>query len=175
MVEDETGFSLVSALKRTWAPCGQTPTVRTSLHHHERLNLMGGLRVSPGGRVIKLMIQARRQSVRGEQVIAWLRGLLGRVHGPIVLLWDHHPIHLRKLVQAFITQHSRLHVYEFPTGAPELNPAEWIWQQINDLLASTAPHNEAELQANLRAAIARIRRSPWRLWAGFSGAKLPLA
>lgn len=33
-----------------------------------------------------------------------------------ILLWDHHPIHLRKIVQAFIAAPPRLHVYEFPTG-----------------------------------------------------------
>lgn len=172
MVEDETGFSLVSALKRTWAPCGQTPTVRTSLHHHERLNLMGGLRVSPGRRVVKLMVQLHRHSLRGEQILAWLRRLLKQVRGAIILLWDHHPIHLRKIVKAFVAAHPRLHVYEFPTGAPELNPAEWIWQQLNDWLAGTAPHNPAELQANIDSGVARIRRSPQRLWAGFAGAEL---
>ena len=172
MCEDESGFSLVSALKRTWAPCGRTPTVRTSLHHHERFNLMGGLRVSPGRRVVKLMVQVHRRSLRGEQVVTWLQELLRRVRGPILLLWDHHPIHLRKIVQAFMAAHPRLRVYEFPTGAPELNPAEWIWQQLNDGLAGTAPHDQAELLANLHTGIARIRRSPQRLWAGFAGAAL---
>lgn len=174
MFEDETGFSLVSALKRTWAPRGQTPTVLTSLDHHERLNLLGGLRVSPGKRRMKLMVRAHRRTLRGEEVIAWLTGLLRRVRGPIVLVWDQHPIHQRKKVQAFIAAQPRVHVYEFPTGAPELNPVEWIWQQVTDVTASTAPHNRFELRTNVMAAVARVRRSPRRLWAGFAGAKLKL-
>jgi len=174
VVEDETGFSLVSALRCTWAPCGQTPTVRTSLDHHERLNLLGGLRVSPGQRQVKLMVHSHRRTLRGEEVIAWLIALLRRVRGPIVLVWDQPPIHQRKKVQAFIADHPRLHVYEFPTGAPELNSVEWIWQQLTDVTASTAPHNRVELRANVMAAVARIRRSPSRLWAGFAGAELNL-
>lgn len=172
--EDEAGFSLVSALKRTWAPRGQTPTVRTSLDHHERLNLLGGLRVSPGKRRVRLMAQSHRRTLRGEEVIAWLTALLRRVNGPIILVWDQHPIHQRQQVKAFMAQHPRLHVYEFPTGAPELNPVEWVWQQVNDVTASTAPHNRIELRANVMAGVARVRRSPRRLWAGFAGAGLRL-
>ena len=174
MCEDESGFSLVSPLKRTWAPRGQTPTVRTSLDHHERLNLLGGLRVSPAQRRVKLMVQSHRRTLRGEEVIAWLTALLRRVRGAIVLIWDQHPIHRRKKVQNFVAAHPRLHVYEFPTGAPELNPVEWIWQQVNDVTANTAPHNHSELRANVMAGVARVRRSHRRLWAGFTGAGLKL-
>ena len=174
MCEDESGFSLVSPLKRTWAPRGQTPTVRTSLDHHERLNLLGGLRVSPGKRRVKLMVQSHRRTLRGDEVIAWLTALLRCVRGDIVLIWDQHPIHRRKKVQNFVAAHPRLHVCEFPTGAPELNPVEWIWQQVNDVTANTAPHNRTELRANVMNGVARVRRSPRRLWAGFAGAGLKL-
>ena len=174
MVVDESGFSLVSPLKCSWAPCGQTPTVRTSLDHHARLSLVGALRVSPGQRRIKLMVHAHRRTVRGEEVLVFLRALLRRVRGQIVLLWDQHPIHRRKKVKAFLAQHPRLHVYEFPTSAPELNPVEWVWQQIDDFTANTAPHDRTELHANVMAGVARVRRSPRRLWAGFAGADLKL-
>lgn len=173
-MEDESGFSLVSPLKRTWAPRGQTPYVRTSLDHHERLNLLGALRVTPAGRKLKLSIRSHRRTVRGEEIIAFLIALLRRIRGPIVLVWDQHPIHRRKKVQDFLAHHPRLHVYEFPTGAPELNPMEWVWQQVDDFTASTAPHNRFELRANVMTGVARVCNSPKRLRAGFSGAKLKL-
>jgi hypothetical protein len=44
-LKDESGFSLVSPLKRTWSPRGQTPVTRTSLNHHQRLNLFGAVLV----------------------------------------------------------------------------------------------------------------------------------
>jgi transposase len=172
--EDESGFSLVSPLKRTWAPRGQTPCVRTSLDHHERLNLLGALCVTPGARKLKLSVYSYRRTLRGEEVIAFLTALLRRIRGPIVLVWDQHPIHQRQKVQDFLAQHTRLHVYEFPTGAPELNPMEWVWQQADDFTASTAPRNRFELRANVMAGVARVRNSSQRLRAGFSGAKLKL-
>ena len=169
---DESGFSLVSPLKSSWAPRGQTPTVLTSLDHHARLNLLGALRVSPAGRRIKLMVRAHDRTVRGEEVIAFLTALLHQVRGAIVLVWDQHPIHRRKKVQTFLAQHPRLLVYEFPTSAPELNPVEWVWQQVDAFTASTAPHDRTELRANVMAGVKRVRRSPRRLGAGFAGARL---
>ncbi len=99
--------------------------IRTSLDHNERVNLIGALCVTPRRRKIRLHLQSHRRSIRGEQVIEYLRHLLRVRRGPIVLVWDKHPIHLRREVTAFLTQHSRLCVYEFPTSAPELNPTEF--------------------------------------------------
>ncbi len=169
---DESGFSLLSPLKRTWARRGHTPTVRTSLSQHERLNLLGALCVTAGGRGIALITRAHRRSLRGEEVIAFLKVLLARFAGPLILVWDQHPIHQRQQVQAFITQHPTLQVVVLPTSAPELNPVEWVWQQMDDMLANTAPRDRHDLRLKVMAAIARVKRSPRRMWAGFAGAKL---
>lgn len=169
---DESGFSLLSPLKYSWSPRGETPTIRTSLSHHQRLNLIGALCVSPGARKIKMSVQSRQCSLRGEEVIAFLKAMLRKNSGPLVLVWDRHPIHQRRKVKDFLAQHPRLHVYEFPTSAPELNPVEWIWQQVDDFTAGTAPHDRHELRVNVMAGIARVRRSAWRMWAGFTGAQL---
>jgi len=106
-------------------------------------------------------------------VIAFLEHLLRRIAGPIVLVWDKHPIHLRRKVQDFLTRHPRLHVYEFPTSAPELNPTEGVWTQVTEYTASTAPHNGLELQANVLAGVARTRASSTRLWACIFASDLP--
>lgn len=172
MLEDESGFSLVSPLKRSWAPRGRTPTIRTSLAHHQRLNLLGALLVSPGGHKIKLSIRSYRHSLRGEQVIAFLKQLLRIVPGEIVLVWDNHPIHKRALVQEFIAQHRRLHVYHFPTCAPELNPVEFVWTQVSQYTANFAPHNMLELCTRIWNGVARTRHSSKRLAACLAASDL---
>jgi transposase len=170
---DESGFSQVSPLKYTWAPRGQTPTIRTSLEHNARLNLIGTLCVTPARRKIKLHLQSHRKSIRGEQVIRFLTHLLKHIKGPLVLLWDKHPIHRRRAVKEFLARQPRVYVYEFPTSAPELNPTEFVWTQLTEYTASTAPHNGSELRANLFAGIARTRYSPRRLWACLYASELP--
>lgn len=163
-LQDESGFSLVSPLKRTWSPCGQTPVVRTSLNHHQRLNLLGAVLVLyQRKRPLKLVIRSYTRTLTGIQVIAFLKQLLRTVPSEIVLVWDNHPIHQRKAVEDFMAQEPRLHVYWFPTCAPELNPAEFIWTQLKEHTASTAPHDLPELRQNITIGMAKIRRSQSRL------------
>jgi transposase len=170
---DESGFSMVSPLKRTWSPRGQTPSIRTSIEHKERINLIGALCVSPKQRKIKLHLQSYRPALRGEQVILFLKRLLRCIKGPIVMVWDRHPIHRRGKVQNFLACHPRLYVYEFPIAAPELNPTEFVWTQISEYIANTAPRNYTELRANVLAGSTRIRRSQQRLWNCIFASDLP--
>ena len=164
---------MVSPLKRTWAPRGQTPTIRTALEHHERLNLIGALAVTPAQRKLSLHLQSHRHSISGEEVVRFLEHLAQQVSGPIVLVWDKHPIHRRRLVKDWLACHPRIHVYEFPTSAPELNPTEFVWTQISEYTASTAPRNGSELRALVYAGIARTRQSQRRLWACIDASDLP--
>jgi transposase len=164
---------LVSPLKRTWAPRGQTPVLRTSIEHHQRLNLIGAVLVTPGARQLKLCLQSHWQSLNGDHVITFLKHLLRRVRGPIIMIWDKHPMHRRGKVKAFLAAHPRIHMYPFPTCAPELNPAEFVWTQVSEYTANTAPHNQAELGRNVRAGIARTRQSQPRLWACVYASELP--
>lgn len=164
MLEDESGFSLVSPLKRTWSPRGQTPVVRTSLNHHQRLNLFGAVLVPHNAKKqLRLTIRSYTCSLTGVQVIEFLKHLLRTISGEIVLVWDNHPIHQRKLVENFIVNEPRLHVYWFPTCAPELNPAEFIWTQLKEHTASTAPCNMIELRHNIISGVSKIRTSQSRL------------
>jgi len=105
-------------------------------------------------------------------VIAFLQQILDRVSGSIVLVWDRHPIHKRKMVQDFLAKHKRLHMFYFPVAAPELNPAEFVWTQATEYTAGTAPHNSKELQTNVFNAIAPTRGSQKRLQACILGTHL---
>lgn len=163
---------MVSPLKRTWSRRGQTPVIRTSIDHHDRLNILGVLLVSPKGKKIRLSIKSYWQSLTGEEVVAFLKQILRLVRGHIVLVWDRHPIHRRSLVKEFIQTQKRLNVFEFPVAAPELNPAEYIWTQTKESIAGTAPHDKYELQANVFAGISRTRISHKRLFACLHNSKI---
>ena len=89
------------------------------------------------------------------------------------MVWDKHPIHGRRKVEDFLAHHPCVHVYELPTSAPELNPTEFVWTQIDDYTARTAPHTGSELRRNVRAGVARTHRSPGRLLACIVGSDLP--
>jgi transposase len=130
------------------------------------------LLVSPKGKRIRLSIRSYWHSLTGKEVLGFLQQILTLVSGPIVLVWDRHPIHKRKAVQEFLATHKRLHMFYFPVAAPELNPAEFIWSQISQYVAGTAPHNGKELQKNVFSAVAPIRGSQKRLQACLLGSHL---
>ena len=164
---------MVCPIKRTWAPRGQTPKIRTSIEHNQHVNTIGALLITPGGRRIRLRAKSYRCNLTGEQVIDFLQHLLWHVDGPIVLVWDKAPIHQRKKVQAFLAQYPRIHVYNFPTSAPELNPVEFVWTQLEEYLASRAPQEIKQLVILVRAALRRTRRSQSRLWSCVYASDLP--
>lgn len=102
----------------------------------------------------------------------FLKQLLRAISGELVLLWDNHPIHSRKLVEEFIKQEPRLHLEWFPTCAPELNPAEFIWTQLKEHTANTAPLDIPELRSNVLTGVAKIRKSQSHLQYCLSASEL---
>lgn len=147
--------------------------IRTSIEHNRRLNLIGAWCLTPAARTVKLHLHSHWSAVAGEQVVLFLKQLLRQVRGAIVLVWDKHPIHKRKMVSQFLTRYPRLDVNWFPTCAPELNPTEFVWTQVSESTAGTAPHNASELRTNVRRGVTRTRRSQKRLWACLYGSDLP--
>jgi transposase len=164
---------LVSPLKRTWARRGQTPVFRTSIEHNQRLNLIGAWCLTPAAQRVHLHVQAHWCAISGTEVLRFLKHLLHRRRGSLILVWDKHPIHKRKSVTQFLMRHPRLDTYLFPTCAPELNPMEFVWTQVSEATAGTAPHNASELQTNVRRGVARTRGSQKRLWACLAASELP--
>lgn len=162
----------MSPLKRSWSPRGRTPTARTSLNHHQRLNLFGALLVTPKLRKIRLSIRSFLCNLRSEHTIVFLKQVLKLVPGNIILLWDSHKIHISPQTQEFLDHQPRVHEYRFPTCAPELNPVEFVWTQVSEHTAGFAPHNIQELGDRVQAGIARTRGSKNRLLACLKTADL---
>jgi transposase len=131
------------------------------------------LLITPAGQKIRLRAKRHEINLTGEQIIGFLNHLLGQVRGPILLVWDRAPIHQQKKVQDLIRRRKRLSVYNFPTCAPELNPVEFVWTQVQEYLAGTAPENLSLLRANVAAALQRTRVSQKRLWACLHASDLP--
>ncbi len=115
--------------------------------------------MTPAGR---LYFRVHEDSIRGPQVVAFLRHLLRHVRRrPIMVFWDSGPHHRSKVVRAFLEGHPRLEVHRFPGYSPELNPDEWVWSHLKKHeLASYAPHDVKELRHGLHLGVMRIRDRP---------------
>lgn len=169
---DESGFLLIPNVKRTWAPKGETPTVRYLLKH-EKISAISALAVSPKRKRIALYLQFRSKAFKGPDVKRFLEHLLKHLRGPIMLLWDQGSIHKHAEVKEFVECHPRLQIEEFPGYAPELNPAEYVWCQSDSALANSRPEELTKLKAMLTTTKRRLRNSQRLLWSCIEASDLP--
>jgi transposase len=169
---DESGFLLIPNVKRTWAPRGQTPTIRYCFKH-TKISAISALTVSPKRKHLALYLQFRRRSFKGLDVKRFLQELLKHVRGPIILLWDGGRIHRHHDVKTWCREHPRLQVEDFPGYAPELNPAEYVWCQSDSALANSIPEDLNELKTMLVASKRRLVGSQDLLWSCIYASELP--
>lgn len=123
---DEAGFYLLPMAVRTWAPRGQTPVLRVPLTR-DHLSAISG--ITPDGR---LFLQVRSVSYNAAAVVGFLRVLLRKIKGKILLIWDGSPIHRGHEIKDFLKRGAakRLHLEQLPGYAPDLNPDEGIWNYL---------------------------------------------
>ena len=121
---DESGFSEGSVIRRTWAPRGQTPVLRTK-GGWKRLSMLGGLAYATNGaRAPRLLLHFARGAFRAGHFLRFLQHLARHVHGRIVLVWDNLSAHKSKVVKQWLMTCPRIRVTHLPPYAPELNPVE---------------------------------------------------
>lgn len=143
MFEDESGVSLLPAVRATWSPRGQTPI----LHHRfgwKRLSIAGALVYEPYGSDAHLVFQSRPGAYNTESLIEFLEELhRHEAHRLVVLVWDGLPSHRSQCMTNWIAgQRDWLTVERLPGYAPELNPVEQVWgnvkgQELKNLCADT--------------------------------------
>lgn len=122
--------------------------------------------MSPGRRRVALYARFHRnKNIRSPDVARFLRHLLKHLRGPVVLLWDRGGPHKGAPAKEFLRRHPRLQTHFFPGYAPELNPDEFVWNNLKRALANSAPDDSRHLKRLIHPALQRLRQSPKRLWA----------
>ena len=151
---DESGFYLLPAAVRTYAPRGKTPVLRVPLTR-DHLSVIGGL--TPDGR---LFLHVQEQAFRGPGVVRFLRHLPRHVPGKLLVVWDRSQIHRAQVVKDFLAAGAaaRLQLAHLPAYAPERNPAEGVWGLLKRAeLRNVCCPALWDLRVELRLAAARLR------------------
>lgn len=94
---------------------------------HDHLSTIGGL--TADGR---LFVQTQPQAYRAPDVVRFLRMLLRKIAGKLLIIWDGAPIHRGPPIKDFLHRGAakRLHVEQLPGYAPDLNPVEGLWNEL---------------------------------------------
>ena len=108
----------------------------------------------------KLLMMEQERSFKSQDVVRFLRHLLGQIPGKLLVIWDGSPIHRSRAVKDFLASgaSSRLKLEQLPGYAPDLNPDEGIWKHLKYVeLKNVCCQSLAELKVELRKAKERLR------------------
>jgi transposase len=139
---------------RTWAPRGQTPILRVKLTR-DHLSVISGSTLDG-----RLFLQMQEQAYTAETVVGFLRVLLRKIRGKVVVIWDGSPLHKGQPIKDVLARGAakRLHLERLPGYAPDLNPDEGIWNELKRVeLKNRCCRDLAELRLEVRRAKERLR------------------
>jgi transposase len=148
---DESGFYLLPAVTRTYAPVGKTPILHPTLSH-DHLSVIGAV-----GLHEKLYFQVYEAAISSAEVIRFLSHLRRLIPGK--LLWDGAPIHRSKAIRQFLREGAAawIHLERFPGYAPE----EGIWRHLKRVeMRNLCYRDLQETRREFRAACQRLRQKP---------------
>jgi transposase len=110
--------------------------------------------------------------------VRFLRLLLRKVPGKLLVIWDGSPIHRGQAIKGVLARGAakQIHLERLPGHAPELNPEEGIWNLLTrGELGNGCCHDRAELTCEGRRANERQRQRRAVILAGFAHAACPLS
>ena len=108
----------------------------------------------------RLFLQTQSGAYHSTEVVGFLRLLLRKISGKLLIIWDGAPIHRGQPIKDFLARGAakRLHLEQLPGYAPDLNPVEGIWKYLKCReLGNVCCHDFAELDLALRRGKERLR------------------
>jgi transposase len=174
-------------VRRSWALRGQTPILRC-WDRRDRLSVIGGI-IVPSSALrthdraaqphrLSAVFRIHPRNIKTPQATEFLRVLDRHVRGPLIVVQDKLNVHraaVRRWLAARPADAPRVMVEWLPSYAPELNPAEQLWNHGKRVdLANVAPADRDDLRGRVRRSLTRQRRRPTLLAAAFDHAGLRL-
>jgi transposase len=151
---DQSGFYLLPMVVRTYAPVGKTPILKENLTR-DHLSAMSGITLDG-----KLYMMEQQRAFKGDDVVRFVKHLMGQIPGKLLIIWDGSPIHRGRAVKDFLASGaaSRGRLEQLPGYAPDLNPDEGVWKHLKCVeLKNLCCKSLSELKIELRKAKERLR------------------
>ena len=176
MLIDESGFFLNPLVRRTWAVKGQTPILRSWGRHRDKVSVVAAISLSPKRKRLGLYFHADpRHYIIAETMVRFLRAVLKRLRGRVIVVWDGGSSHKGPLIRELLSRYPRLHLERLPAYAPELNPVEQLWSHLkHGRLANFVPRNLWHLNHVVQEHLLAAQRTAGLLKALWKASKLPL-
>jgi transposase len=142
---DETGMRSDHQAGRSYAPAGKTPVIKRTGKRFS-LNMISA--ISNRGHLQFMIIEGRFNS---EVFQAFLKRMIRYSKQKIYFITDGHPAHKTKKLNEWLAQHKkRLEVFFLPPYSPELNPQEYVNQDVKtNVIGKKRPINKEQMKSNV--------------------------
>jgi transposase len=167
---DEMGIRSDDQIGRTYGKIGKTPVVEVSGKRF-RTNMISTI-TNRG----KLRFMVFNERFTTSVFIEFLKRLIKGSKQMIFLILDGHPVHKSKKVTSWLLENKNLiEVHLLPAYSPELNPDEYLNQDIKQYSRKRRPENQAELVVNLRSYLKSNQKKPDKIKNFFKAEKVKYA
>jgi transposase len=97
----------------------------------------------------------------GKVMIEFLRRSLRQTTRKVVLIYDRHPVHRGAGVHDWIREHAdRIHAEPLPTSSPNMNPGEYLNQDVKSAAKEERPHDQKEMLQHTRSYLRSTQKQP---------------
>lgn len=161
---DEAGIRSDAHAGTTWALKGETPTVPAT---GKRFGLNMISAISRHGEMRFMIVDG---TVKAPVFIEFLRRLIDRVPYRVFLILDGLKVHRSKAVKRFVTSTGgRLALFYLPGYSPELNPDEFVWNELKSDLGRMFVMDKTELHRLVTGRLRRLQRNRQKIQSFFHG------
>ena len=142
---DETGMRSDHQAGKSYAPKGKTPVIKATGKRFS-LNMISA--ISNRGHLQFRIIDG---TFNGEVFQSFLEGMIKYGKKKIFYITDGHPAHKTKKLKAWLEEkQDRIEVFFLPPYSPELNPQEYLNQDIKtNVIGKKRPINKEQMKSNV--------------------------
>lgn len=153
---DEMGLRSDHQTGTSYGRRGQTPII-PGTGQRFRCNVIST--VTNRGRLAFMVF---KEALTVPVFLRFLRRLLRQHRRSVFLILDRHPVHRARTVQRWVAKRvRRLRVFFLPAYSPELNPDEYLNQDVkSNALGRQRPRHQAEMVGTVRASLRSRQRRP---------------
>jgi transposase len=154
--EDEMGMRSDHAVGRSYAPVGQTPTIRMT---GKRFGCNMISAITNRGTLNFMVFRGRFNT---SVYLNFLQRLVRQARRKVFLIADGHPSHKSAATQQWIAQNApRIRQFLLPAYSPELNPDELLNQDVKtNAVGRRRAYNVDQLVGNVRGYLRGTQKQP---------------
>lgn len=155
MFADESGIRTDYHRGTTWGQRGQTPIV-PRLGARYSVNMLSA--ITAQGEMRFMLHEGR---VTAETFCEFLRRTVVGIDRPIFVIVDGHSIHSAKKVTQLLKEYEgKLKLFLLPPYSPQLNPDEWVWNNVKQRVAKQFINSRDQLLEVTRHALNALQNLP---------------